>query len=94
MSYWDDDKMTTREREEHDKTKLSPRDQIAEVKERGIQEMPTYTYLCMKGHETEVHQPITDPPLPRCPKMRCEAGAKRLIPKGTSFVLKGGGWTG
>ena len=55
--------------------------------------MPAYTYLCEKGHETEVNQNIKAEPLPRCPKLRCDAPAKRLIGTGTSFVLKGGGWT-
>jgi len=55
--------------------------------------MPVYTYKCEAGHETEVHQHIKADPLPRCPRLQCQKPAKRLIPKGTSFVLKGGGWS-
>lgn len=54
--------------------------------------MPTYEYECgCCGAEIEEIQSISEPPLERCPKCHLPA-LKRLISKGTSFVLKGGGW--
>lgn len=51
--------------------------------------MPYYEYMCYKGHEFEVEQKIMDEPIETC---ECGAPCKRLISKGGSFVLKGGGW--
>jgi putative FmdB family regulatory protein len=51
--------------------------------------MPTYEYECSKGHQFEVSQRITDPPLSRC--RFCRGKVRRLISGGT-FILKGGGW--
>jgi putative FmdB family regulatory protein len=54
-------------------------------------DMPYYAYLCNKGHETEVEQPIKADALKICPKKGCRCKAKRLISR-TSFQLKGNGW--
>ena len=51
--------------------------------------MPTYEYECSKGHQFEVEQRITEPPLERC--QVCHAKVRRLISAST-FILKGGGW--
>jgi putative FmdB family regulatory protein len=51
--------------------------------------MPTYEYECSRGHQFEVVQSMTDPPLKRC--RVCRAKARRLI-SATGFILKGGGW--
>ncbi|TMD90684.1 MAG: hypothetical protein E6I73_06980 [Chloroflexi bacterium] len=52
--------------------------------------MPTYGYRCSNcGHEFEIQQKITDPPLKACPK--CEGKlSKILYPVGISF--KGSGF--
>jgi predicted nucleic acid-binding Zn ribbon protein len=65
--------------------------------------MPRYTYLCESGHEVEISQCIKDPPLTVCIKegvnatngdlVVCCSPCKRLIGEGTSFILKGSGWT-
>ena len=52
--------------------------------------MPLYEYRCTKcGHEVEVLQKFTDPPLRRCEK--CRSKVEKLISR-SSFQLKGGGW--
>ncbi len=51
--------------------------------------MPTYEYECNKGHQFEVVQRISDPPLKRC--RICRSKVQRLISAST-FILKGGGW--
>jgi putative FmdB family regulatory protein len=51
--------------------------------------MPVYEYECTKGHQFEVEQRISEPPLERC--RICRAKARRLISAST-FILKGGGW--
>ncbi len=64
--------------------------------------MPTYEYVCERGHETEVEQPIKADALTQCPKEvgatdagvhHCHAPCKRQISECT-FHLKGSGWTG
>jgi len=52
----------------------------------------TYEYACEAcGHQWEAEQSIKDAPLKSC--VSCsEPKAKRLIPGGTGFLLKGGGW--
>jgi putative FmdB family regulatory protein len=53
--------------------------------------MPIYEYRCARcGHEFEVEQRITEPPIRRCAKCK-RNGATRQI-SAASFVLKGGGW--
>ena len=51
--------------------------------------MPTYEYQCSKGHQFEVEQSMSEPPLKRC--RVCRSKARRLI-SASSFILKGGGW--
>lgn len=52
----------------------------------------TYEYTCKNcKHEWEEDQPITAEPVELCPKCK-QKTAKRLISKGTGFVLKGTGW--
>lgn len=52
----------------------------------------TYEYECEScGHQWEVEQKITEPPLAECPMCHQEA-AKRLISGGTGFSLRGEGW--
>ena len=54
--------------------------------------MPTYEYGCEGcGHEWEVTQRITEPPIEVCPGCG-KSSAHRLISAGTNFILKGGGW--
>jgi putative FmdB family regulatory protein len=51
--------------------------------------MPTYEYECSKGHQFEVEQSMSEPPLKRC--RVCRAKARRLL-SASPFILKGGGW--
>ncbi len=65
--------------------------------------MPFYSYRCDEGHEFDVEQRITEDALAACtveghedqhPKVvTCGAPCHRLLSK-SSFVLKGGGWSG
>ena len=53
--------------------------------------MPIYAYKCRAcGHELEVLQKVSDPPLRTCPSCGQEAIAKQLTAAG--FQLKGSGW--
>ena len=52
--------------------------------------MPTYEYLCPKGHEFEVFQRISDEPGATCPE--CGEDAKRQISGGAGFLFKGDGF--
>jgi len=52
--------------------------------------MPVYEYECIKcGHQTEMLQRMTDPPLSKCEI--CSGKMKKLISNST-FHLKGSGW--
>jgi len=52
--------------------------------------MPIYEYECSKcGHQTEIWQKITDPPITRCEM--CKGKMRKLISQ-SSFHLKGTGW--
>lgn len=52
--------------------------------------MPIYEYQCSKcGHQTEVWQKITDPPVTKCEM--CNGRMRKLISQ-TTFHLKGTGW--
>ena len=54
--------------------------------------MPTYEYACTScAHEWEFEQSIREDPLKVCPACQKET-ARRLISRGTGFILKGGGW--
>jgi putative FmdB family regulatory protein len=51
--------------------------------------MPVYGYRCTNGHQFEIQQRITDPPLTQCPE--CGAPVTRVFyPVG--IIFKGGGF--
>lgn len=53
--------------------------------------MPIYAYRCGEcGHQKDVLQKVSDPPLRTCPACGAEAFAKQLTAAG--FQLKGSGW--
>ena len=52
--------------------------------------MPTYEYVCTKGHTFEAFQSIKDEPLTRCPK--CGSPARRTISGGMGVIFKGSGF--
>jgi putative FmdB family regulatory protein len=52
--------------------------------------MPTYEYRCVKGHEFEQFQRMSDEPLDSCPE--CGAEAQRLLSAGAGFLFKGSGF--
>ena len=52
----------------------------------------TYDYECSNcGHVWEQEQSIKDEAITNCPVCKNDT-AKRLISKGTGFILQGGGW--
>lgn len=55
--------------------------------------MPTYDYKCEKcQNEFEIFQSITADHLTECPDKNCGGKIKKLISKGSGFVLKGSGF--
>jgi putative FmdB family regulatory protein len=52
--------------------------------------LPTYDYLCEKCGAFEEFQPISAPPLDKCPK--CNGAVKRLISKNVNIIFKGSGF--
>jgi putative FmdB family regulatory protein len=52
--------------------------------------MPVYTFRCKCGNELDMICDNSDKDLRACNK--CGCGMKRVISKGGSFKLKGGGW--
>ena len=52
--------------------------------------MPTYEYRCLKGHEFEVFQRMSEPPVEKC--IHCGAGAERLLSAGAGLLFKGSGF--
>lgn len=52
--------------------------------------MPTYDYVCPRGHEFEVFQKMTDDPVATCPE--CGEPAERQISGGAGFLFKGEGF--
>lgn len=52
--------------------------------------MPTYEYLCERGHEFELFQKITAKPKANCPS--CGAPASRKISAGSGLLFKGSGF--
>ena len=53
--------------------------------------MPIYAYKCMEcGHDEDVLQKISDPPLTACPACGQPSMAKQVTAAG--FQLKGSGW--
>lgn len=52
--------------------------------------MPTYEYLCPKGHAFEVFQKMSEEPGADCPE--CGAAAERQFSAGAGFLFKGEGF--
>jgi putative FmdB family regulatory protein len=52
--------------------------------------MPTYEYLCPKGHEFEVFQRMSDEPGAPCPT--CGEAGERQLSGGAGFLFKGSGF--
>ena len=52
--------------------------------------MPTYEYVCTKGHTFEAFQSIKEAPLTRCP--RCNSAVRRVINGGMGVIFKGSGF--
>lgn len=52
--------------------------------------MPTYEYRCEKGHEFEVFQRMSEPPVEKC--IHCDAPAERLMSAGSGLIFKGSGF--
>lgn len=52
--------------------------------------MPTYDYVCDKGHRFEVFQSMKDEALTECTE--CGGPARRLIGMGAGFLFKGDGF--
>src|SRR5688572_27051207 len=52
--------------------------------------MPTYEYRCQKGHEFEVFQRMSEPPVEKC--IHCGARAERLLSAGAGLLFKGSGF--
>ncbi len=52
--------------------------------------MPTYEYRCQKGHEFEVFQRMSEPPVEKC--VECGAPAERKLSAGAGVLFKGSGF--
>ena len=52
--------------------------------------MPTYEYQCQKGHEFEVFQRMSEPPVEKC--IQCGAPAERKLSAGAGILFKGSGF--
>ena len=52
--------------------------------------MPTYEYRCQKGHEFEVFQRMSEPPVDKCTE--CGAPAERKLSAGAGILFKGSGF--
>lgn len=52
--------------------------------------MPTYEYLCPKGHRFDRFQKMTDEPRAECPE--CGEESQRVISGGAGFLFKGNGF--
>lgn len=52
--------------------------------------MPTYEYQCQKGHEFEVFQRMSEPPVEKC--IHCGAAAERKLSAGGGLLFKGSGF--
>jgi putative FmdB family regulatory protein len=52
--------------------------------------MPTYEYKCPKGHEFEVFQRMSEPPVATC--VHCGAQAERQLSAGGGLLFKGSGF--
>jgi putative FmdB family regulatory protein len=60
------------------------------VREAQRLDMPTYEYRCPKGHDFELFQRMSDPPVAECPE--CGAQAERLLSAGGGLLFKGSGF--
>jgi putative FmdB family regulatory protein len=55
--------------------------------------VPTYEYVCPRCRKAfEIEQRITDALVSRCLSRDCDGKPERVIPRATSFALKGSGW--
>ncbi len=52
--------------------------------------MPTYEYRCPEGHEFELFQRISEPPVAACPE--CGKQAERMLSAGAGLLFKGSGF--
>ena len=52
--------------------------------------MPTYEYRCQNGHEFEVFQRMSEPPVEKC--IHCGAQAERQLSAGAGLLFKGSGF--
>ena len=52
--------------------------------------MPTYEYRCQNGHEFEVFQRMSEPPVEKC--IHCGGKAERLLSAGAGLLFKGSGF--
>jgi putative FmdB family regulatory protein len=52
--------------------------------------MPTYEYRCEKGHDFEVFQRMSEPPVETC--IHCGAKAERQLSAGAGLLFKGSGF--
>ena len=52
--------------------------------------MPTYEYRCQNGHDFEVFQRMSEPPVEQC--VQCGAPAERKLSAGAGVLFKGSGF--
>jgi putative FmdB family regulatory protein len=52
--------------------------------------MPTYEYRCQNGHDFEVFQRMSEPPVEKC--IHCGAAAERKLSAGAGLLFKGSGF--
>ena len=52
--------------------------------------MPTYEYRCQNGHDFEVFQRMSEPPVDKC--IHCGAVAERKLSAGAGLLFKGSGF--
>ncbi len=52
--------------------------------------MPTYEYRCQQGHDFEVFQRMSEPPVEKC--IHCGAAAERKLSAGAGLLFKGSGF--
>lgn len=52
--------------------------------------MPTYEYRCQNGHDFEVFQRMSEPPVEKC--VHCGAPAERQLSAGAGLLFKGSGF--
>lgn len=52
--------------------------------------MPTYEYRCQNGHDFEVFQRMSEPPVEKC--IHCGSTAERKLSAGAGLLFKGSGF--